>query len=90
MKSNKHRLAVLAFAVAGSVLLEGCASVTTGQFTPSRSVNTNRSMTTRYDQFSHQLKTPSTGVAVQDRVVGRRRHARLSVLLNTGRPAARS
>jgi hypothetical protein len=59
-KSN-HRLVALAVAVAGSVLLQACASVTTGQFVPNREVRTNRSMTTRYDQYSHQLKTPSTG-----------------------------
>ena len=62
MKSkSKHSLVALAVAVAGSVLLQGCASVTTGQFVPSREVKTNRTMTTNYDQFSHQLKTPSTG-----------------------------
>ncbi|MEO5814025.1 MAG: hypothetical protein ABIT20_01975 [Gemmatimonadaceae bacterium] len=54
-------LVALVLAVAGTVLLQGCASVTTGQFVPSRSTNTNRTMTSNYDQLSHQLKTPSTG-----------------------------
>jgi hypothetical protein len=62
MKSTfNHRLVALGLAVAGSVLLQGCATVTTGQFVPSRSVNSNRTMTSNYDQYSHQLKTPSTG-----------------------------
>ena len=56
-----HRLVALAVAVAGSVLLQACASVTTGQFVPRRPVNSNRTMTTNYDQLSHQLKSPSTG-----------------------------
>ncbi|MEO8333490.1 MAG: hypothetical protein ABI664_00860 [bacterium] len=61
MKSKNHRLVALAVAVAGSVLLQGCATVTTGQFTPSRELKTNRTMTTNYDQLSHQLKTQSSG-----------------------------
>ncbi len=56
-----HRLVALAVVVGGSVLLQACASVTTGQYVPSRSVNANRTMTSNYDQLSHQLKTPSTG-----------------------------
>ena len=43
-----RRLVALAFAVAVSALLQACA-VTTGAFSPSRSVNTNHSMTSHYD-----------------------------------------
>jgi hypothetical protein len=60
MKSKfNHRLVALTLAVAGSVLLQACATVTTGQFMPSRSVNTNRSMTSNYDVLRQQ-KTPTT------------------------------
>ncbi len=60
MNPKNQRTVALALAVAGSVLLQACASVTTGQFVPSRSVNTNRTMTSNYDSYG-QLKTPSTG-----------------------------
>ena len=61
MSKINHRLVMLVVAVAGSVLLTACASVTTGQFVPSREVKTNRTMTTRYDQYTHQLKQPTGG-----------------------------
>jgi hypothetical protein len=54
---NNRRLAALAFAVAASALLQACA-VTTGAFSPSRSVNTNRSMTSHYDVTRQQSSTP--------------------------------
>lgn len=61
MKSKSYRLVALAAAVGVAVLLQACASVTTGPFVPNRSVNSNRTMTSNYDQLSHQLKTPTTG-----------------------------
>lgn len=54
---NNRRLVALAFAVAVSALLQACA-VTTGAFSPSRSVNTNRSMTSHYDVTRQQSSTP--------------------------------
>lgn len=56
------RLLALAFALAGSAMLQACA-VTTGGFVPSRSVNTNRSMTSHYDVLHHQ-STPSGGYRI--------------------------
>ena len=62
MKSkNNHRLVALVVAVAGSVILTGCASVTTGKFVPNRETNANRTMTTNYDQYTHNLKQPTGG-----------------------------
>jgi hypothetical protein len=61
MKSKNDRLVALVVAVAGSVLLTACASVTTGKFVPSREVNANRTMTSNYDQYTHNLKQPTGG-----------------------------
>ncbi len=59
MRSNlDRRLVMLAVAVGGAVLLQACA-VTTGGFTPSRSPNSNASMTSHYD-VTHMQSTPNT------------------------------
>ena len=54
-----RRLVALAFALVGAAMLQACA-VTTGGFTASRSVNSNRSMTSRYDVLRQQ-SAPSGG-----------------------------
>ena len=60
MRTNR-RLLLLAVAVAGSALMQGCASVTTGKFVPSRSENLNHSVLPAYRNESFQLRTsPAT------------------------------
>ena len=60
MNSRFNRqLVVLALALVGSAMLQACA-VTTGGYRPSRAVNTNRSMTSRYDVLRQQ-SAPSGG-----------------------------
>jgi hypothetical protein len=62
MLSPMSRRLVLAVAVVGSALLQGCA-VTTGAYSPSRSTAGNHSMTSRYDVLKQQSgPTPSQSV----------------------------
>jgi hypothetical protein len=58
-----RRLVALAFVFVAGALMQGCA-VTTGAFSPSRSVSTNRSMVSHYDVTRQQSSTPVHHMAV--------------------------
>lgn len=57
-RHETRRYVVAVAAVAAGALLQACA-VTTGSFIPSRSVNSNRALTSYYNG-SHMQLTPAT------------------------------
>ena len=69
--SNARRIVVLVAAVAGSALLQACATKPMGPWSPSKATPTNHSMTSRFDvtrqqagpNMQYRLNTSRGGVS---------------------------
>jgi hypothetical protein len=60
------RIVAVCAAIAGAALLQGCATMTTGGFVPSRASATNSNMVSHYDVLHMQVapRTPHSTMTV--------------------------